>query len=97
MVFIYSTDDINQNYMDGISITHGIPRAHTWSYVAGRSEYFVSCPCANSLERQPQSFVGDNYYCESGRQTNNFFRGQFFPNDSLWDRQQCEGNCCTGS
>ena len=83
--------------MDGISITHGSPRAHIWSYVVGVTEHFNDRPCANSLERQPQSFVGDNYYCESGNSTNHFSEGHLFPNDRLWDGLQCEGNCCTGS
>ena len=30
--------NINEVYMDGINITHGEPRQHIWSYVAGHSE-----------------------------------------------------------
>ena len=32
------------------------------------------------------SFVGENYYCESGNL-----------DDKLWDGQMCEGSCCTGT
>ena len=40
--FNTGTDSIDSHYIDGISITHGNPRTHLWSYVAG------NCPCARS-------------------------------------------------
>ena len=50
----------------------------------------------------PPSFVGSNYYCESAYNSNDkncFVNNVFFPNDPLWDGQQCdsEGTCCTGA
>ena len=33
--FSTGTDSIDSHYIDGISITHGNPRTHLWSYVAG--------------------------------------------------------------
>ena len=93
-----SDRSINGFYVDGVSITHGSPRNHIWSYVAGvhenlTNEKFV-CPCSSQDARQPPSFVGDNYYCESGNPTDT--DGQFF-SDKLWDGEQCEneGTCCT--
>jgi hypothetical protein len=93
--------DINKGYMDGVSITHGSPRHHIWSFVGSYSEiiaYRSACPCANSRAAQPQSFVGSNYYCESGS-PNQAWHGRVFPNDKLWDGEQCshEGTCCTGT
>ena len=32
------TVTINEAYLDGVSITHGTPRTHIWSYAAGASE-----------------------------------------------------------
>ena len=94
---------IDQPYVDGISITHGSPRRHIWSYAVGASEQIGSgctpniCPCSGGPE--PPSYVGNNYYCESAFQGNCFAVNMFFPNDPLWDGQQCdnEGTCCTGT
>ena len=95
---------IDQQYLDGISITHGIPdRTHIWSYVAGANENGTgcssyNCPCSNS-DHAPPSYVGDNYYCESAYQGDCVIGNVFFSNDPLWDGQQCdnEGTCCTGA
>jgi hypothetical protein len=98
----HSERSIDQGYIDGVSITHGSPRHHIWSYVGSYSEittyYLNACPCDYSGAIQPQSFVGNNYYCESGNPTGHW-EGQVFPNDKLWDGEQCshEGTCCTGA
>ena len=38
----------------------------------------------------------NNHYCESANQGDCFVDNSFFPNDPLWDGQQCdnEGTCC---
>ena len=89
-------------YVYGVSVTHGSPRNHIWTYAAGLTEgaYFdksVNCPCAhptNKMNSAIPSFVGNNYYCESGnpgpRWENNFL----YNTDPLWDGKQCEGECC---
>ena len=93
---------INEGYIDGVSITHGSPRHHIWSYVGSVSEHptnpSLACPCNSSSGDQPQSFVGSNYYCESGNPAQ-AWQGRVFPNDKLWDGEQCshEGTCCTGT
>ena len=34
--FVYSPGrSINTNYVDGISVTHGSPRQHVWTFAAG--------------------------------------------------------------
>ncbi len=48
-----SEHTIDQAYVDGLSVTHGSPRQHIWSFAAG---YNCGTP--------PPSFVGDNYFCE---------------------------------
>ena len=52
---------INSHYLDGISITYGIPRKHLWSYAAGLSEIsiydHVKCPCSVHHGVHPPSFV----------------------------------------
>ena len=51
-------DYLNQAYMDGVSITHGDPRHHIWSYAAGVYENkpsftATSCPCSLSPGTEP--------------------------------------------
>ena len=98
---LYHSGNINQQYTDGISITHGSPREHVWTYAAGVTESSsnyspVNCPCSSKPGRGPPSFVGNKYYCESGNPTNSF-RSQLYTSDKLWDGKQCEDSCCTGT
>jgi hypothetical protein len=90
--------------MDGVVISRGASQHHIWSYIAGVTEsssaHRVSnCPCANSIAAadEPMQSIGDNYYCESGN-PNDFTTNGLYPNDRLWDGQQCdsEGTCCSG-
>ena len=66
----YSSNSIDTPYVDGLSITHGTPCQHIWTYVVGHNDYGgydnEHCPCAQSPGVDPPSFVGSNYYCESG-------------------------------
>ena len=84
---------------DGINITRGAKRNHIWSYVAGFSESAtnLNCPCSTTNNPSRPSSIGKNYYCESGNPRNTFNNNQIFPNDPLWDGQQCENTCCTGT
>ena len=89
------------NNGDGIHITHGEQHHHIWSYVAAVTENRSrqkqsNCPCSTEAGRSSRSFVGDNYYCESGNPTDTW-QHQLYSNDPLWDGQQCEGTCCNGT
>ena len=103
-VFNSERGPIDGVYVDGISITtSGVPRTHIWTYVAGISEhlnlYQHNCPClleGTSYRAQiPPSFVGDNYYCESGNPDNMSSQDIMYTRDPIWDGQQCEGQCCS--
>ena len=95
--------NIDSNYVYGLSITHGTSRNHIWTYAVGNTEGGHStaqwnCPCADPTHPSsdiPPSFVGDNFYCESGNPTNSWSRNTFYPSDPLWDGEQCEGTCCS--
>ena len=55
------------------------------------------CPCNTGAANVVPSFVGSDYYCETGFNGNDL-SFTFFPNDPLWDGQQCVGTeapCCT--
>ena len=99
--------DINSYYVDGVSITRGSPRQHVWTLMAGISDTHInydgrySCPCAQgSLQNSTlQSFIGNDYFCESGNPTTDgTWRYIFYAPDPLWDGEGCgslEGVCCT--
>ena len=87
---------INGPYVDGISITYGIPRKHIWTYAIGGSDRSDiekrNCPCSEFSGRLPPSFVHDNYYCESGTMLDG--KG-VFTDDPVWDGEGCsDGNSC---
>ena len=90
---------IDNPYVDGVSITHGNPRMHIWTYAAGVVELSpstYSCPCTGH-GRSPPNFVGSDYYCESGLDHLAQDPLRFYPNDTLWDGQDCGGDehtCC---
>ena len=90
---------IDTYYLQGISVTHGSPREHIWSFVAGLDEVdrHYMCPCVNGSTNRIPSFVGQNYFCESG--ITRWNGGSIlWPNgDPLWDGQGCgpTSSCCT--
>ena len=94
-------NDINSSYIDGVSITRGSSRQHVWSLIAGYSETSSSsatnaCPCNTGSTVSVPSFIGSNYFCESGSR-NNDWSSTFYPSDPLWDGQGCSYNetaCC---
>ena len=96
---------INGFYVDGISVTHGSAYQHIWTFAAGVDEqtrYSIStCPCVagSTVASRIPSFVGQNYFCESGlTRFSDGINGPFFSNgDPLWDGQGCgpTSSCCT--
>ena len=99
-----NVNDINGVYLDGVSITRGSPRKHVWSYIAGYRSDSTSgstCPCNTGVTNTNtvQSFVGEDYYCESGTDSNPS-KSQVYSADPLWDGNNCpskEAPCCTGT
>ena len=88
-----SSLSIDTYYLDGVSVTHGSPRQHIWSFVGGIDEDSsvhpaASCPCVTGSSRRNNipSFVGHNYFCESGITPWDTRTLIFLPNgDPLWD------------
>jgi len=97
-------NSINTYYVDGISVTRGSPRQHIWTFATGWNEVIdrapqTRCPCVagSTNGNNIPSFVGQNYFCESGI-TSGFTNGLFYANgDPLWDGQGCgpTSSCCT--
>ena len=102
--FFFSSQKINSNYVAGISLTCGGAgnRQHIWTFAAGISEVPTKysdegCPCDTAASSVVPTFVGNDYFCESGLHSewnNNF--GAFYSDDVLWDGQDCTANstCC---
>ena len=96
---IHINHNINTYYVDGVSITHGSPRQHVWTLMAGLKDSFYdvnNCPCNTTLNGTV-SFIGSNYFCESGNPTNSRTR-TLYTEDPLWDGQGCGTNetaCCS--
>ena len=92
---------INSHYVDGVSLTHGSPRKHIWTFAASLQENQVTkfgvnllCPCSPGSTQIPPAFVGNNYFCESGSPES--YQRTLFP-DPLWDGEGCgslEIVCC---
>ena len=90
---------IDETYVSGLSITFSSnPRQHIWTFASGFSERrwgTGNCPCSVYPGHSPSSFVGINYYCESGSSDYHSDPTYHF-NDILWDGIDCdnEGTCC---
>ena len=86
---------INDVYVDGISITHGNPRQHLWTYAVGLQEAAlrtVLYQCPGDRADYPASripdFVGNDYYCETGW-VSSYRNGRHVWDDPLWDGKGC--------
>ena len=67
----YGHTTIDSAYVGGVSVTHGSPRQHIWTFAAGAAEgtpnMAYACPCDASIDIRVPPFVGEDYFCESGR------------------------------
>ena len=84
---------IEDNYLDGVSVTHGAPgsRTHIWTFGVGHPTdlRLARCPCDNSdrdVAPLPLSEVGENYFCATT-----------YLDDRLWSGSDCNtaSSCCS--
>ena len=100
---VRNSSGIDGNYVDGISLTHGHPREHIWTFAGGLDEIAsqprLNCPCTNTYQAaaatQPPSFVGEDYFCDTG--STGVANHILYPDDPLWDGAGCGVNntCCS--
>ena len=93
---------IDSAYVSGVSLTHGTPRQHIWTFACGVNEIERTrsdrdnCPCDSDIAIDTPPFVGEDYFCESG---NNQAESneQFHEDDPLWDGEGCTSisTCCS--
>ena len=92
---------LEETYIDGVSITHGTPKQHIWSFIASHGEDLNSCrgcPCYLQFTGTCVPFIGNNFFCDSGTASWNYSMFHlFYPDDPLWDGQGCgsNSNCCS--
>ena len=97
---------IDGAYACGMSVTHGAPQNHIWTFVAGVSEgnptWHTVCPCdsTRTIGTRIPPFVGNDYFCESGVNEDWNSGGPRFilqSNDTLWDGEDClpSSTCCS--
>ena len=90
---------LEEVYLDGVSITHGTPRQHIWSFIASNAENWNDChgcPCYAGFNGDRIPFIGNKYFCDSVLDT---WRSHYilYPDDPLWDGEGCGSNnhCCS--
>ena len=91
---IDGVNSLNSYYLEGVSITRGSPRQHVWSFIAEDTQ--SNCPCSSGNSGSVRSFMGTNWFCESGN-PNPSWSYTLYTADPLWDGQGCggsEGPCC---
>ena len=97
---------IDEAYFNGVAVMHGSPRQHIWSFVSGGAEndryHQGHCPCDTPFSNTAiPSFVGDDYFCESGYIYPGVFNSievySLHSDDPLWDGDGCHSSstCCT--
>ena len=88
-------NEINEPYVDGVSVTYSNPRQHVWSLFGAL--YFGECCGTPSSNAQPPSFIGQNYFCDTGNVLSENWVDMFFTSYPLWDNEaNCpsDANCC---
>ena len=97
---------LDSNYVYGVSLTHGNPRQHIWTFATGAGEIPQpgyeedACPCDyNNVKAIVPPFVGEDYFCESGYndEAYHYPHNKFYLDDPLWDGKNClkSSTCCT--
>ena len=93
----------DDQYVDGVSLTHGRSREHIWTFAAALDEVGThptsNCPCThiNTSDQAsiPPTFVGNDYFCDTASEER--FQRMFYGDDPLWDGAGCGplNTCCS--
>jgi hypothetical protein len=95
----FRSDDIEDVYVDGVSITATAfdARVHIWTYSVSWSDDDNAenslCPCLGGAPAP--AIVGTHFYCESGNQTGPAPSATWFTGDPLWDGDGTGTDCNT--
>ena len=100
----FEEDNIDSAYVDGVSLTHGNPRHHIWTFAAALDKEAsvlgpFYCPCIDTSHfNAPPAFVEEDYFCDSGQQEHMESQSPLlYSADPLWDGAGCGSvnTCCT--
>ena len=95
-----------EDTISGVSVTHGPTgaREHIWTFVVAENDaaqpiYSDKCPCSNpdiTWPYQVPPFLGNDYFCDTGRHQSGNDVSAFYTNDPLWDGEGCAttSSCC---
>ena len=95
-------ESIDGPFLDGVTLSYR-NRQHIWSFISalheGNEYSHATCYCANRNHRgsSPPSFVGQDYFCDTGNlQYGGANRLTQFYDDPLWDGAGCgpTNECC---
>ena len=102
---VIGSADLESVYVDGLSITYSTSLSptnnHIWTFAAGVIETRTMiadrflCPCLTGMNSYLPDFLQNSYFYESA--ASSIISGMFYDDDPLWDGEDCEGQCCTGS
>ena len=95
-------------YVSGVSVTHGPAgsRQHIWTFAVALDEQHRTwnnarnnCPCTNTNVTWPYqvpSFIGNDYFCDTGNRGPGFRYYIYYSDDPLWDGEGCgsASTCC---
>ena len=94
--------NIDGQYVNGLSLTHGSPRTHIWTFASGlyngtSGDIHGSfrCPCDPGNTYGSPPFIENDYFCDSVATVDNWQvnHPRFFPNNALWDGQDLLNPC----
>ena len=104
-----TVDDIDAEYVDGVSLTHGTgPRNHIWTFAISIVENSMGlnpvlepalCPCHPKFPASAfvPTFIEDDYFCESGLAVLRDVSPNHYMEDPLWDGRHCQAMFCNSS
>ena len=89
-----------------MSLTYGNPRQHIWTFAAeldeglGDANHYCQCTMSSFHNQDTitvPSFVGNDYFCETGVPPGQAWSNSFYVDDPLWDGGGCgpTSTCCT--
>ena len=98
----FKQNAMSSAYVDGVILTHGDSREHhIWTFAAALGDDATSpntCRCSGSSGTSPPTFVGTDYFCDTGlRRFVSTLSPEFLGADPLWDGEGCgaRNTCCS--
>ena len=102
--FYYTGHGIDTTtYVYGISLTHSQPRKHIWTFAGARDEtnshtrWQCRCVHPDFASNPVPSYVGSDYFCDTGAATSPYPTNTLYTDDPLWDGKGCgsSSTCCS--